>query len=47
MREGAEDQEDVERDTIAPAAPLDQHEDGEQNDGALGEPLEERLEGHG
>ena len=39
----SEDEKDVERNAIAPACPLHHHEDGEQDDGALREPLEEGL----
>ena len=42
-RERAEDEKDIERDAIAPSRPLNHHEDGQQHDGALREPLEERL----
>ena len=41
--EGSENEKDVQRNAIAPARPLHHHEDGEQDDGALREPLEERL----
>ena len=41
--ERAEDQGDVERNTIAPLRPLRHHHDGEQDHRALREPLEERL----
>ena len=38
-RERAEDQEDIERDAIAPPCPLHHHEDGQKNDGGLRKPL--------
>jgi len=46
-REGTENQDDVERHSIAPPKPLRHQKDGEEQDGALREPLEENLERHG
>ena len=37
------DEKYVQRDAIAPTCPLQHHENGEQHDGSLREPLEERL----
>ena len=45
--ERPENEEYVERDAIAPPCPLHHHENGEQDDGALREPLEEGCNGHG
>ena len=42
-RKRSEDEKDIERDAIAPSCPLNHHEDGQEHDGALREPLEERL----
>ena len=39
----AENEKDVERNAVAPPRPLKQDDDGEQDDRALGEPLEEDL----
>ena len=41
--ERSEDEKDIERDAIAPSRPLHHHEDGEEHDGALREPLEKGL----
>jgi hypothetical protein len=40
-RKRPKDEEYVERDPIAPPGPLQHHENGEQDDGPLREPLEE------
>jgi hypothetical protein len=42
--ERSENECDIKRDAIAPFGPLPCHQNGQEDDGALGEPLEESLE---